>query len=272
MMKELTLKDIQRQGLLILKDVHDFCQAHGIRYSMAYGTAIGAVRHQGFIPWDDDVDLFMPRPDYELFCRLYKQRPYELVAPQDGESYITFARVCDMQHTVSKIATPWCKHETGVWIDIFPVDGADDDKREFDARYEKAHSLWLRTYRERGARQKLIGDFGIRTKLKLLVKKIIYANGLLLERHLREFNTLIQQKDFKSSKYCCQMACCDNGSDEYFPSSVFNSIITVPFENYEFCLIEDFDTVLRTEYGDYMQLPPEDKRVPKLSETRFYRK
>ena len=71
MMIELTLKDIQRQGLLILKDVHDFCQAHGIRYSMAYGTAIGAVRHHGFIPWDDDVDLFMPRPDYESLIKYF---------------------------------------------------------------------------------------------------------------------------------------------------------------------------------------------------------
>ena len=66
-MKEMTLKDVQGVSLDILKDVHSFCESHHIRYSLAYGTLIGAIRHKGFIPWDDDVDIVIPRPDFTRF-------------------------------------------------------------------------------------------------------------------------------------------------------------------------------------------------------------
>ena len=65
----MTLREVQLFGLDILKDVHDFCTTNNIRYSLGYGTLLGAVRHNGFIPWDDDIDIIMPRPDYEQFCR-----------------------------------------------------------------------------------------------------------------------------------------------------------------------------------------------------------
>ena len=70
-MQELTLKELQQASLDILKDVHSFCEANQIQYSIAYGTLIGALRHKGFIPWDDDVDIVMPRPDFERFCKIY---------------------------------------------------------------------------------------------------------------------------------------------------------------------------------------------------------
>ncbi len=71
-MKELTLSDVKAVSLDILKDVHEFCIAHDIKYSLAYGTLIGAIRHKGFIPWDDDIDIVMPRPDFERFFKEYK--------------------------------------------------------------------------------------------------------------------------------------------------------------------------------------------------------
>ena len=98
-MKEMTTTDIQQVSLDILKDVHSFCQKEGIKYSLAYGTLIGAIRHKGFIPWDDDVDIMMTRPEYERFIRAYKSsNGYELL-PEGKDSMIAMARVYDRQKT-----------------------------------------------------------------------------------------------------------------------------------------------------------------------------
>lgn len=90
-MKEMTLREVQLFELDILKDVHEFCMANHINYSLAYGTLIGAIRHKGFIPWDDDIDIVMPRPDYDRFCRTYKsQAGYEIFSPIQGNSYLGY--------------------------------------------------------------------------------------------------------------------------------------------------------------------------------------
>ena len=90
-MKEMTLREVQLFELDILKDVHEFCMANHINYSLAYGTLIGAIRHKGFIPWDDDRDIVMPRPDHDRFCRTYKSEAgYEIFSPIQGNSYLGY--------------------------------------------------------------------------------------------------------------------------------------------------------------------------------------
>ena len=84
-MKELTLKELQLCEIDILNNVHHFCLQNNIRYSLYGGTALGAVRHAGFIPWDDDIDIVMPRPDYEYFRRIYKSTRYQLVDRRDDK-------------------------------------------------------------------------------------------------------------------------------------------------------------------------------------------
>ena len=99
-MKEMTLREVQLFGLEILKDVHHFCTLNGIRYSLAYGTLLGAIRHKGFIPWDDDIDIVMPRPDYEKFCKTFKSDAgYDIFSPVEGDCYLGYARVCDLKRT-----------------------------------------------------------------------------------------------------------------------------------------------------------------------------
>ena len=132
-MKRLSQKDLQVISLEILKDVDAFCKANGIRYSMAYGTLLGAVRHKGFIPWDDDVDIVMMRSDYERFCREYKSDKYELFGnPRTSDAYVAYARVADMKDTESRTYIPWAgnRQDQGVRIDVFPLDYAPDDEQE----------------------------------------------------------------------------------------------------------------------------------------------
>lgn len=269
-MRKMTLKDIQHVSLSILKDVHGFCIANDIKYSLAYGTLIGAIRHHGFIPWDDDIDIFMPRSEYERFCNSYNSDKYKLVSSYDKKSYLAFSRVCEMDKTYVREFVPWSEYETGVWIDIFPLDGAEDEKLVFDKRYKDAHKLWWSIYRNRGAKNAFSSQFSFIQNIKLLAKKVLYLNGFFLNKNLEKFNHLIQLYPFKDSKYWGQMSCCDNGSDEYNLTSVFNNIILTAFEDGEFCIISDYDSVLKTQYGDYMKLPPVEDREPKQTDTYFY--
>ena len=269
-MEKMSLKDIQNVSLEILKDVHEFCVKNSIRYSLAYGTLIGAVRHNGFIPWDDDIDIFMPRPDYQRFCEIYSSKQYELISSYNRNSYLAYSRVCDMKITLVKEYVPWCNMDTGVWIDIFPLDGAEDNKSKFDKRYALANLLWHMVYWDRGAKRPITSDLNMSQIVKLIAKKVLFVNGIFLKQHLYIFNEVIQRCKFEDFFHWGQLTCCDNGSDEYNPISVFDDIIMHEFEQYNFCMIKDYDSVLKTQYGDYMKLPPLEKRVPKQSDMHFY--
>ena len=118
-MKEMTHKEVKQLQLDILSSVHDFCDSNGLRYSLAGGTLLGAVRHKGFIPWDDDIDILMPRPDYELFIQKY-QKEHHVVQNYitDKGYFFLFTKIYDDRTTIIEDRT-----KTGVCIDVFPVDG-----------------------------------------------------------------------------------------------------------------------------------------------------
>lgn len=129
-MKEMSLREIQLFSLEILKDVHDFCISNDINYSLAYGTLLGAIRHKGFIPWDDDIDIVMPCPDYERFCKIYRSKKWRLFSPVNNDCYLNYSRVCDLDKTWV-LSLPWCKESpTGLWIDIFPIDGIEVNQNQ----------------------------------------------------------------------------------------------------------------------------------------------
>ena len=114
-MKEMTLNEIQNVSLEILKDFHKFCVKNNLTYSLDSGTLIGAIRHQGFIPWDDDIDVIMPRKDYDILCKTYRsEKGYKIISNINQSSFIFFARICEMDKTVVYTDLPWYKEETGV--------------------------------------------------------------------------------------------------------------------------------------------------------------
>ena len=132
-MREITLRELQLFSLEIMKDIHKFCENNGIEYSLLDGSLIGAIRHQGFIPWDDDIDIVMRRPDFERFCKTYKSDEYQLKYRGNGQDcMVPFARVYDVKRTVIKTTAPWCLDEVGVWVDVMPADNVIDDVEQFD--------------------------------------------------------------------------------------------------------------------------------------------
>lgn len=262
----MSLEQIHECLLDILRDVDRFCTDNGIRYSLAYGTLIGAVRHKGFIPWDDDVDLLMPRPDFERFVASYGQdrnaRYRCLYRTDDGESRFL--------HFFAKVEDSWtvCRqgrsenYSFGVSLDIFPVDGKPADSSVWP-RFERrltscAHRLNICSTK-----------FDLFNFHQPLLSKI--------EAHLRGPRYWIEKCDesmkaypFGSSEYAGSVSCTHNGTREIFRKELFENYTRLEFEGSMFMAFRDWETFLVQQYGDYMQLPPVGKRATH-GMTAYYR-
>ena len=266
-MREMTIADIQQVSLDILKDVHSFCIKENIRYSLAYGTLIGAIRHKGFIPWDDDVDILMPRPDYERFIKTYQPcKGYEIL-PEGKDSMIAMARVYDVQSTyVSMPQSPWCKKKVGVWIDIFPMDGAENDFTTFKNRVDKIYDLWRKNIMYRKSQIPFEFSKGIIENLRLLKRKIVCKK---YDTNIEQIN-LIKSIEYGSTDFVTSLTVPECKEKEYYPISYFKEYAEVKFEGNSFMAIKEYDNFLNYVYGDYMKLPPEEDRKPKHTFNKYY--
>lgn len=269
-MREMTLRDIQMVSLDILKQVHKFCCENGIRYSLAYGTLIGAIRHKGFIPWDDDLDIMMPRPDYDRFCKTFRAQGYEVVSRYNRpDCMIPFARVCDTERTSISTLAPWIREQgnLGIWIDIFPVDSVSDDPEQFRKTYLLSRKLQDNSVNSRKAMRPFTADMPFNFNLNTLKKKIFYLFMRSPETILDEKEKVTQAFPYGSTRHVSQLAF--TGIQLYLDADIMNHYKAVPFEDSEFYVLEDYDTYLRTIYGDYMQLPPEKDRHPLQTYIKF---
>ena len=260
-MRLMTIKEVQAISLDIVKDLHDFCSKNSIRYSLSGGTLIGAIRHQGFIPWDEDVDVVMPRPDYERFIKSYKStKGYQLFSHEieGGDKVeLTYARICEMKQTfVDQGQKPWTTNEVGVWFDIFPLDGAPRDRKEAEKKVKHMTRVWLDGMHIRTAKYPFCKTKGIINKLKLLGKRILYFHRSNIDSHIQQ----CKEYDFDSCDYYCNYTIMHYGMKEYQRKSTLVPIILHKFEDTELCVMSGYDEYLRIFYGDYMKLPPEEQR------------
>ena len=271
-MHELTLKELQNASLGILADVHRFCQQNAIHYSLDYGTLIGALRHNGFIPWDDDIDIVMPRPEYEHFCREYTSNNYRLIYyGNDSSALAAFARVVDCKRTHYETERPWTEQESGVWIDIFPIDGVEEDLNLYARRYYSLKKVCSLAYKFRRQNHHIKFGDSLWSKFKTHLARIIGFGGRLPAVMIKHMVRKMRVVPYGSTPYLGQCSCLDDGPIQ-FPKEDFSDYILLPFEKYEFYAMSGYDHHLRQLYGDYLQMPPEDKRVPKQYWIHFYKK
>ena len=263
-MKKMTTEDIQQHSLQILKDVHDYCVKNQINYTLFGGTLIGAVRHHGFIPWDDDIDIAMPRPDYDRFVRSYQSKKgYQVFARerQGGKVYLAYARVCDLKSTYVRAESfPWSDYKTGVWIDVFPLDGmpSEEDAKKHTA---KANKLFRMTNRARG----IMAALNARGKESIFVYRIKTVGWHMLLPYYKRWDELIRlckQYDFDSSEFYSNISFGGYGMKEYCRKDVLNKYVLMPFEDENFFVMDGYDYALRLKYGDYMTPPPLQSQIP----------
>lgn len=262
-MKEMTLEDIQGMSLEILRDVHQFCITNNIRYTLQGGTLLGAIRHKGFIPWDDDIDIAMPRPDYEKFIHTYRSEHGYKVFSRElddcGDVYIAFARICDMARTyVDDTYAPFSSWETGVWIDLFPLDGIEDSLWKSRIRVGKLKMLWHIASIKRLSNISIKEVSTVKDTLKHICRKVLapLLSYKAVDRHIKECKLI----KWENATYYSNLAFLGYGIKERHHKRVFDKVLFHPFEKDEFCIIGGYDEALQEKYGDYMQLPPKEKQ------------
>ena len=255
MRKEIKGKEIKNTILAILVEFAEYCEKHGLRYYLCYGTLLGAIRHKGFIPWDDDIDVSMPRPDYLKLHELVKAEPisekYKLVSSLTGESIYPFAKIIDLSTEVVSLDNT---EETNLWIDIFPLDGVpdgDEGAKHLELAYNLRYHLMLSI-------QKL-GTGKTRTKAFLKLPLVIGAKIIGKNRWLERIETNSLKYGFDECDLIAAVSF-SLGKREINIKSEYIQPEKVEFEGYEFNAPSCWKKYVSQMYGDYMQLPPENKR------------
>lgn len=259
-MKELTIREIQLETLEIMKKIDSICRELNLKYFLFYGTLIGAIRHKGFIPWDDDLDILMPRKDYDLLAEYFECHKDEL-QPLAYFSHLTnrdypfmIARVTNTSFTM--VAENEKKCGMGTFIDIYPLDAAADGKIAFT--YMRARFYSSMYYLK--SREKYAPD---RNKIKNILKCSVYLISKMYTRDIlyKRLTKIAKRYDLEKSSYVtCLIWGFVNNRPLFFKDD-FESVIRVPFEDTELLVPANYDKLLRSIYGNYMQLPPEKDRV-----------
>ena len=212
----------------------------------------------------------MPRPDYDRFCREYVSEKYKLINHENTpKCLISYSRVCEMEKTLVTKAT-WNREPTGLWIDIFPIDGAEDDFSLFEDRYASLTKIFASMQIHRDANKKFSKEFGFLSNMKSFILKFVFLNGWVSSKLIERMIRGAKAVSFGSTAHCADLSCLDYGPKEWIETSSFDRYIDVDFNGHKYKAIADYDKVLRLIYDDYMQLPPKEEQVPKQGYLRFY--
>lgn len=273
-MKELTLKEIQNQSLEILQTVHDYCISNGIKYSLAYGTLIGAIRHKGFIPWDDDIDIIMPRPDYDAFCKNFTSEGLSLASEHDKKSFFNFCKVYDTRDTVCKEMAPFADGVYGgICIDVFPLDSVSDSFQEFSSLVHFLYPYWRRQIRYRYSKasiRDIVKTFPLKDIVFLLTIKFTGLANLLIRRTNKILRSHATRYSWGETGHWSQIVNLDDGTKTYQTLPDFSHTVEMTFEGRSFCVLNGYQSFLENLYGDYMELPPEEERKPRHDRFHYY--
>ncbi len=263
-------KKMQQLLLQELKDFAAICEKHGFYYSLCGGSALGAVRHQGFIPWDDDIDVFMKRSEYNTFVKIIDKemgdKYYLHSLEKTPELGMPISQLMIKGTTLRSYTNPDCK-DSGVYIDIFVLENAPDNAflRFFHGLGSLAFGFILscnRMYHNKELLLKIYEDSGDEVldtiRKKAFIGSLFRFNKLSTwAKRFMKWNSMCKNEN---SKYVV----CPTGIKHYFkelfPRKKYCTTKKIKFVDTELKVIKDYDWALKRLYGDYMKLPPEEKR------------
>lgn len=255
-----TLRELQIAELDGLNFFDDFCRSHGLTYYLCGGCLIGALRNKGFVPWDDDIDVLMPRPDYEQFLRLYKEeKPSERFVLLDADKDKTygniFAVIADTDHTLVKEYQKDMDMPHGIPLDIFPIDGLASGKF---ARY--IQYMWTMVYslfRSGVVPKNQGGVLSIGSKVLLGIfrgKNVRYKIWRFAEKRMSSYS-------FETSENVAEFCAGFYFMKKVYPRKIYDGVTEVEFEGRKYFAMKNYDDYLKIPFGNYMELPPEEERV-----------
>ncbi len=267
------LKTIQEKAFCILEEVDRICKENNIEYFLCSGTLLGAVRHKGFIPWDDDIDLVMTRESFKCFkkaCKIQLNPKFRLYGPKErGEEYFDF-----IEH-VEMIDYEWCAEDVAlelgnvsskISLDIFFLDHAPDQK-------------WLRTWQCFQLILIQLMSIGHRKNInynryKIPQRPVIFVLSSIGRRlpmsWLRKrFSKIATKYNNKKTIGVRPYGSAMSGVKLIFPTKIYSDSVEMLFEEKMFPVPKQWDEYLRICYGDYMKLPPKEKRIPEHARTEI---
>ena len=259
---DIGMEEMKKIEVQILDEIVQICNRNNIEYYLAYGTLLGAVRHKGFIPWDDDIDISIERKMWEKFVSAYTKEAnprYKLLSIETSTKYCSpLAKVIDSSTVLIEDYYFVEKESLGVYVDVFVLDSIPDDpkaRRRYLSEMKTLKRLWLLSDRA------WIFKHGMRFK-DVIYNIISRPLRLIGPRYfLKKYNRLASKFSQIDTKQVSAVMYGPYGAREIIDRSLFSGGSTVIFEGKEYMAPNDPDAYLTLLYGDYMQLPPEEKRV-----------
>lgn len=255
-MRRIELDEMKQIQMQILDRVDAFCKEHNINYWLDCGTLLGAVRHKGYIPWDDDIDIGMLRPDYDKFMESFNNENdiYKAYSVENNPKFLyPFIKILDTRTVLYEPDEKGVK--SCVNIDLFVYDNAPDNgkllKKQYKTRdkYQRLHNIRTRVYMSKS------------NKLKHFAKIMLYPFLLVFPKNYFVKKIVANSKKYASisTKHIGNFT---SISKAFFEKKLVSSFVSLEFEDKRYEAPIGYDSWLKTFYGDYMKLPPEGKRVP----------
>lgn len=263
--------DEQKQVMLnILKEFASFCDRNNLSYYLDAGTLIGAVRHKGYIPWDDDIDVNMPQKDYDRFIELTKKSngylSDHLLVEYPEDTVYTFLKISD-ERTILVEFPDTNPMEVGVYMDIFPKYGVKDKSWKSKLLCKTSEKLallhWFNKYSVNAWQRP--GNSSIKKIIAKIAKAITWNDAWATKLQNKMMHRYAKNHPLEECSYVTTLTYGE--FHKMAPKECFDGYQMLDFEGCQFKGPKDYDTYLHCLYkGDYMQLPPEDKREVHITE------
>lgn len=261
MKKNISLSDIKKIEIEILKKIDMICEENDLKYSLAGGSAIGAIRHKGFIPWDDDIDIMMIRDDYEKLQKIMSETKYKdikLLSNLTVKNYpYPFIKAVSLNTTAKELGIEKIE-DYGVFIDIFPIDKVPKEEKKLQ-KYLKKVKLLKKIYLIKLYKKQISSN-----KIKLLLKNLlsIILKPVNLQKLVKRMDKMFKKyNSLEGDSYALIYGLIDSDRKHYYKKEFFTNTEKINFEDEQFYIISEYDTYLKDRYGNYMKLPDESQRV-----------
>lgn len=258
-MRKIEKEELKQIQLNILDEVDCFCHEHNIRYSMSCGTMLGAIRHGGYIPWDDDIDIYMLREDYDrfeaIFPQIYKDHLAIFSLKRRKDSTYPFIKVYDIRTICHE--KYFCSVNPGVNIDVFPIDDVPDNDTEWEC-YNMCRRKLMLDLRHSGLRLSRVNSFVKNCGAIVYWFKYFFTNRRKLVEQIDDLAQVHNGNGYKRGYECATGV----NMKQPFRKSLFDDLIDYHFENRVYKGFKDYDEFLTATFGSsYMTPPPPKKRI-----------